>query len=89
MSSDNARVGDAEGYCLADTDRTHFIFFFEDADAVTVNLNGMPISQPAIALDAKAAYQEIDKGDLKAGVHVIGLGHTSDWVLAIGDFSVR
>ena len=53
---------------------------------MTVDLSGMPASQPVIAVDAKTDYKEIDKGKLMADVHTIHLGRTSDWVLAIGDF---
>jgi len=86
MSPDNTRVRDAEGYCLVVVDKTHFVFFFEGADSVTVDLSGMPASQPVIAVDTKADYKEIDKGKLMAGVHTLRLGRTSDWVLAIGNF---
>ena len=86
MSPDNTRIRNAEGYCLVDIDKTHFVFFFEGTDSVTVDLSGMPASQPVIAVDAKTDYKEIDKGKLMADVHTIHLGRTSDWVLAIGDF---
>ena len=87
MAPDNGRVRDAKGYCLAAADRKHFVFFVEDADSVTVDLSGMPGSQTCVAVDAKADYEEIDRGNLAAGVHTLHLGTTSDWVLAVGDFS--
>ena len=86
MSPDNTHVRDAEGYCLVGIDKNHFVFFFEGADSVTVDLSGMPASQQVIAVDTNADYKEIDKGKLMASVHTIRLGRTSDWVLAIGDF---
>jgi len=86
MSPDNTRASGAIGYCLAAADKKHFVFFVEDADSVTINLSGMPGSQPVIAVDANADYAEIDKGSLTAGVHTIQLGSTSDWAIAIGDF---
>lgn len=79
-------AGDA-AYCLAGEDRRHFIVFAEDTDAVTVDLSGMPDAQPVVAVDAKAAYQETDMGTLTPGRHTIELDHTSDWALAVGDFS--
>ena len=84
--SHSSRVSGATGYCLADADGTHFVFFVEDADSVTVDLTGMPDSQPLIVVDAKGDYKETDKGSLTAGVHTIGLGATSDWALAVGQF---
>ena len=86
MSPDNGRVSGATGYCLVAADRKHFVFFVEEADSVTINLNGMPGSQPAVAVDAKARYEEIDKGLLTPGPHTIDLGRTSDWALAVGPF---
>ena len=79
----------AKGYCLVDFDKKHFIFFVEDANSVTINLNDMPGSQPVILIDTKARYNEIDKGRMTASVHSIRLGPTSDWALAVGDFSVE
>jgi len=87
MSPDNGRVGGATGYCLAAADRKHFIFFVEDADSVKIDLAGMPGSQPVVLVDARADYAEIDRGQLTAGVHTIDLGSTSDWALAVGQFT--
>jgi len=89
MHPDNDRVRDARGYCLVTADKKHFIFFVEDADSVTIDLSGMPGSQPCVAVDAKAEYEEIDEGSLSAGVHAIHFGKTSDWGLAVGDFGER
>ena len=89
MSPDNRRISGATGYCLAAADKKHFVFFVEDADSVTVDLSGMPGSQPAIVVDAKADYDEIGRGSLTAGVHTVRLGPTSDWVLAVGAFGVQ
>jgi len=90
MAPDNSRiVSGATGYCLVTPDTKCFIFFFEEADSVTINLNGMPESQPTVLVDAKAGYDEIDRGRLTAGVHTIHLGPTSDWALAVGSFDTR
>ena len=87
MAPDNSRISGATGYCLVDANGKHFIFFVEDADSVTIDLNGMSGSQPVMLMDVKAGYDELDKGSLRAGVHTIRLGPTSDWALAIGKFS--
>ncbi|MHC4084859.1 MAG: DUF5060 domain-containing protein [Planctomycetota bacterium] len=87
MSPDNSRVSGATGYCLVTADKKHFVFFVEDANSITINLNGMPGSQPIVLVDARARYDEIDKGRLTAGTHTISLDSTSDWVLAVGEFS--
>jgi len=84
MSPDKNRVKGATGYCLAAADKKHFVFFVEDADSVTIDLNGMPGSQPVIAVDTKMDYRQIDRDTLNAGIHTVHLGRTSDWALAIG-----
>ena len=86
MSPDKGRIRGAKGYCLVAADKKHFIFFVEEADSVTIDLNGMPDSQPVVSVDGRADYDKIDKGKLTAGVHTIRLGPTSDWALAIGEF---
>jgi hypothetical protein len=88
MSPDNRRIREAKGYCLVTADKKHFIFFVEDADSLTIDLAGMPGRQPVVLVDVKARYDQIDKGRLTAGIHNIHLGSTSDWALAIGEFSV-
>jgi hypothetical protein len=88
MSPDNSRVSGATGYCLVTADKQHFVFFVEDADSITININGMQGNQPVVLIDTMARYDEIDKGRLSAGVHTIRMGSTSDWTLAVGDFSV-
>lgn len=42
MLPDNGCVRGATGYCLVAADKKHFVFFVEDADSVTIDLNGMP-----------------------------------------------
>ncbi len=49
----------------------------------------MPGSQRVVAVDAKAGYDEKDRGTLMAGIHTIHLGPTSDWALAVGNFDAQ
>ncbi len=89
MSPDNDRVSGATGWCLATVDKSHFVFFVEDADSVTIDLSGMPGTQPVVAIDAKKDYSEIDLGTLAPGTHTIQLGSASDWAIAVGRFSPK
>jgi len=89
MSPDNSCLSGATGYCLVTADKKHFIFFVEDTDSATVDLNGMPGSQPVISVDAKMDYCEINMGTLTAGSHTIYLSRNSDWALAVGKFSEK
>jgi hypothetical protein len=86
MSPDNSRVQVKEGYCLVNINKTHFVFYFEDVESVTIDLSKMPGRQPIIAVDTKEEYKEIVKGKLRAGIYTISLDRMSDWVIAIGEF---
>lgn len=86
MRPNNNRVSGAKGYCLASACKQYFVFFIEEADSVTLNLNEMPGKMPMIAVDAKAEYAEIPKGEFTAGIHTIQLDSKSDWAIAIGEF---
>jgi hypothetical protein len=86
MAPANGRVLDGRGYCLADSSKTHFVFFLEDADSAAIDLTGMRGSQPLIAVDAKASYEETDRGAVEAGQRAIALPRRSDWCLAVGAF---
>jgi hypothetical protein len=86
MAPDNRRVRHPSAYCLATADKKHFVFFAEEADAVTIDLSGMPGRQPVVAVNARADYCEIDRGSLTAGVHSLRLSPASDWVVAVGSF---
>jgi hypothetical protein len=89
MAPEDGRVRDARGYCLASDDRRHFVFFVEDTDTVTIDLGGMPGSRRCVVVDANSVYEEIDRGNLWAGVHTLHLGKTSDWALAVGEFGAQ
>jgi len=86
MRPEESRLKGARGYCLVTKDKRHFVFFVEDADSLTVDLRGMPCSAPVTAVDAKAPYREIPKGNLGPGIHTIKLGKVSDWAIAVGRF---
>jgi hypothetical protein len=86
MVVDNGRVSGATGYAMVTSNADRFVFFVENAAEVTVNLSGMPGSQPVVMVDAKEEYVEIDVGHLSAGSHTISMGHVSDWAIAVGDF---
>ncbi|MCP4451246.1 MAG: hypothetical protein GY809_07270, partial [Planctomycetes bacterium] len=86
MSPDNNRIAGASAYCLVTRDKTHFVFFVEDADSVTIDLTGMPGEQQVTVVNAKLEYREIDMGHLNAGSHALDLGASSDWAIAIGQF---
>lgn len=70
--------------CLRDPDNAHFVVYKENTDSVGMNLANMPNSQPAVAVDTKAHYKEIDLGVLVPGKHDWKTPYASDWAIAIG-----
>lgn len=85
MSPDNQRiVSETNGYCLSATNKKQFVFFVEEADSVSIDLNGMPDNQPIFSFDTKKKYYKANSDTLKAGIHTIHFDSKSDWVIAVG-----
>ena len=76
------------GVCLQRSTNADYIIYIEDASSVQFNLSGMRGSQPAIAVDTKASYQELNLGILDPKSHTWDAPYNSDWAIAIGDFSI-
>jgi len=89
MVVDIDRVRGGTGYCLRTKDYKNFVFFIENAGSIEINLGSMPGSQQVIVVNAKKQYCEISKGRLSAGSQKINFPSTSDWAIAIGDFSCK
>lgn len=83
----DAAISDGVGALrLADTSLV--IVYVEGASTFDVDLSNAPGALAAVAVDCKAAYSEDSLGNLAAQSHTgINLGSTSDWLIAIGDFS--
>jgi hypothetical protein len=65
---------------------THYIFHKENTASVRLDLSGMTIARPAIAVDAKAPYREITIGPLEPRDQTWRAPYHSDWAIAVGDF---
>ena len=65
---------------------THYIFYIEDASSIQMDLTAMAGPQPAIAVDTKQTYAEINLGTLTPADTTISLP-MSDWAIAVGDFN--
>ena len=87
MVVDTGRIRKGTGYCLRTKDCRNFIFFVENDNSVEINLSDMPGSRTVIVVDAKNEYREINKGIMSAGRRKIDFGYTSDWAVAVGNFS--
>lgn len=75
-----------DGYALKDSGNAHYIFYKDDSDTIDLDLSAMAGSQPAVAIDTKKAYQELDLGSLSATDQTWNAPYSSDWAIAIGSF---
>ncbi len=76
-----------DGYCLKTTTNNNYVFYKEDTDSILMNLSGMGTALPAIAVDAKLNYVEINIGTLDPTNQTWTAPYLSDWAIAIGDFN--
>jgi len=76
------------GLCVGMSDNAgeHYIMYKENTSTLSIDLTGMKGSQPAVAVDAKASYSEIDLGTINPQIFTWNAPDTSDWAIAIGDF---
>jgi len=77
----------SDGYVLKDAANMHYVFYKEDTDSVRMDLSGMDGSRPAVAIDTKKAYAEIDLGLRSAGDQTWEAPYASDWAIAVGTFA--
>ncbi len=72
---------------LKSTDNTKYILYKENTSSMNINLSSAASSLHAIAIDANAAYQEVDLGQLSSTNQTITLPYSSNWAIALGSFS--
>jgi len=75
-----------DGYCLKTTTNDNYVFYKEDTNSVQMNLSGMGTALPAIAVDTKLDYAEINLGTLNPTSQTWTAPYVSDWAVAVGDF---
>lgn len=78
-----------DGVCLRRPAGGHYVFYREDASSVRMDLSGMDGPQPAVAVDAKQDYAEIDLGTLDPTDQTWPAPYESDWAVAVGTFAGR
>lgn len=74
------------GYVLRSASKRHYVFYKEDASVVRMDLRGIEGKQPAVAIDTKEEYKEIELGKLDAKEQSWRAPYRSDWAIAVGDF---
>lgn len=72
--------------CLKRSTGMHLVFYSEDVDSLRLDLSGLPSQQPAIAVDTKKPYAEIEIGQLGPQSHIWRAPYKSDWAIAVGEF---
>jgi hypothetical protein len=82
----SAAEGLSDGIGMKGASNEHYVFFKRGASSLRVDLSEMDGSQPVVAVDTRAPYQEVDLGTLNATNQTISLPHSSDWAIAIGNF---
>lgn len=83
MQPDNSLIG--AGYCLRDR-QTAAICYAEDTDAIRLQLDALTAPVQVLAVDAKAAYQEIELPS-QANLIEWQAPYSSDWAIAIAPLS--
>lgn len=64
-----------------------YVFYDTTVSIIQMDLSSMISAQPAIAVDAKLPYVEISLDTLNATLQTWTAPYTSDWAIAVGDFS--
>ena len=84
---DMQRANDlTDGRCLKSPDDTRFVFYREDANSIRMDLRRLPAAQPAVAVDVKKPYREIELPVFSSEEHGWKAPYASDWAIAVGKF---
>lgn len=75
------------GYALKNASNTNYVFYKKNTSSIQINLSEIDSPQPAVAVDTKKKYTEIDLGILSPTKHTLSLAMSSDWAIAVGKFN--
>lgn len=81
----NELSSDQNTYVLRSANQ-RLVLYRENSDSILVDLSQLEKPQPAIAIDTKQAYVEIDLKRVSSKSQRIKLPYVSDWAVAIGEF---
>jgi hypothetical protein len=87
MRAANDLSEDVDTRVILSEETRSLVLYRENAAAMHVNLRGIRGPLPAVAVDTKKAYTEINLGHLPPQIQTIKLPWVSDWVVAVGHFS--
>ncbi|WP_159520505.1 DUF5060 domain-containing protein [Sunxiuqinia indica] len=86
MKRANNLSTDDNTYIILSEGANSLVLYREDANTVQIDLSSLQKKQPAIMVDTKREYYEINFGDLTAKSQIIKFPYLSDWIVAIGEF---
>ncbi|HXV65266.1 MAG TPA: hypothetical protein VEK15_31515 [Vicinamibacteria bacterium] len=72
--------------CLGSAQSGRYLFYKERASRVELSLENLRAPQPAIAVDTRQSYREIDLGEMEPDTSTWEAPYESDWALAVGEF---
>ena len=87
MERANQLTSNNNTWILRTPDNQKFVAYRENANSVQIDLSSASGTLSAIAVNTRNTYQEVDLGNLSATSQTINLPSTSDWAVAIGNFS--
>ncbi len=86
MAPANQLSGDGDTRILRSQRTRSLVLYRENAAEIQIDLTGMPGPLPAVAVNTKEAYAEVQLGTLQPHTQRIKLPAVSDWVVAIGHY---
>ena len=84
MKVDDRRT---DGICLVRSATFGLIAYKENCRDISLDLSSIDTAQPAVAIDTKQPYRELDLGQLEPKLQTWKAPHESDWAIAVGDFT--
>jgi hypothetical protein len=75
------------GLAVKSETNAHFVFYGVNTSTILMNLSDMAGNQPAVAVDTKGAYNELNLGILSSENQVWDAPYNSDWAVAVGTFN--
>lgn len=78
--------GTDDGYALLDRSGRRGVVYAEDTASIPLHLSRMQEAVPAVAVDTRGSYREVDLGELQATDQVWTAPYRSDWAIAVGAF---
>ena len=87
MEPRNELSGDNTWVLVSESSQS-LVAYRRGTSEITVDLSGFSPSLPAIAVDTRKSYEEVNFGTVPAENHTFNFESSSDWAVAVGDFDL-